>query len=80
MLATTPVSAFSAGQYLVWNLTGHVTLRVTRTAGLTAVVSGLFFDGGNVLLPALAAIAPAAGVIGTTVPVTLTGTNLSGPT
>ena len=78
VLATTAMSAFSAGQYLVWNLTGHVTLRVTRTAGISAVVSGLFFDGGNVLLPALAAIAPAAGVIGTTVPVTLSGTNLSG--
>jgi uncharacterized protein YjbI with pentapeptide repeats len=71
------VSAFSAGQYLVWNLSGHVTLRVTRTAGPTAVVSGLFFDGGG-LLPALATIAPATGVIGTTVPITLTGTNLSG--
>ncbi|HXB67001.1 MAG TPA: hypothetical protein VNY05_02090, partial [Candidatus Acidoferrales bacterium] len=78
VLATTPMTAFSAGQYLVWNLTGHVTLRVTRTAGISAVVSGLLFDGGSPLVPALAAVAPATGVIGTTVPVTITGANLIG--
>jgi hypothetical protein len=43
VLASTPVTAFSAGQYLVLNLSGHLTLRVTRTAGGPAVVSGLFF-------------------------------------
>ncbi len=30
-------------QYLVWNLKGHVTLKVTLTGGSNAVVSGLFF-------------------------------------
>jgi hypothetical protein len=44
VLATSSMSTYSAGQYLVWNLSGHVTLRVTRTAGQTAVVSGLFFN------------------------------------
>jgi hypothetical protein len=44
VLASSPMSAFSAGQYQVWNLSGHVTLRVTRTAGGPAVVSGLFFN------------------------------------
>ena len=44
VLASSPVSAFSAGQYLVWNLSGHVTLRITKTGGVNAVVSGLFFN------------------------------------
>ena len=35
---------FQNGQYLIWNVSGHVTIRVTRTAGPDAVVSGLFFD------------------------------------
>jgi hypothetical protein len=38
------MSNFTAGQYLVWNLSGHVKLRITRTGGLNAVISGLFFD------------------------------------
>jgi hypothetical protein len=43
VLASSSVSAFTSGQYLVWNLSGHVTLRVTKTAGTNAVVSGVFF-------------------------------------
>jgi hypothetical protein len=42
-LDTRTISNFADGQYVVWNLRGHVRLRVTRTAGSTAVVSGLFF-------------------------------------
>ena len=34
------VSSFSGGKYLVWNLKGHVKIRVTKTAGDNAVVSG----------------------------------------
>ncbi|MCU1263519.1 MAG: hypothetical protein JWO80_6404 [Bryobacterales bacterium] len=44
VLATNQVTGFSNGQYLVWNLKGHVTLRVTRTAGPNAVASALFFN------------------------------------
>jgi hypothetical protein len=43
VLDTRNVSSFNAGQYLVWNLTGHLTIRVTRQGGANAVVSGLFF-------------------------------------
>src|SRR6185295_18637258 len=39
VLDTRMISAFTAGRYLVWNLTGHVTLRVTKTGGDNAVVS-----------------------------------------
>jgi glucose/arabinose dehydrogenase len=41
-------TAFSGGQYVVWQLMGHVTIHVTCTAGANAVVSGLFFDGASV--------------------------------
>ncbi|PWU05566.1 MAG: hypothetical protein C5B51_14165 [Terriglobia bacterium] len=37
-------AAFNNGQYLVWNINGHVTFRVTRTAGANAVISGVFFQ------------------------------------
>ncbi len=36
--------SFNGGVYLVWNVTGHVVIRVTLVAGSNAVVSGLFFD------------------------------------
>jgi hypothetical protein len=38
------ISRFSGGQYLVWNITGHVIIRVTPITGPNAVVSGLFLD------------------------------------
>jgi hypothetical protein len=44
VLDSRTVSGFNAGQYLVWNLTGDVTIRVVNT-GSNAVVSGLFFGG-----------------------------------
>jgi hypothetical protein len=43
VLDTRAVSHFTNGQYLVWDLRGHVRLRVTRTAGPSGVASGLFF-------------------------------------
>jgi hypothetical protein len=44
VLDTRMVSGFAGGQYLVWNLSGHVTIRVTNTnPNANAVVSGLFF-------------------------------------
>ena len=44
VLDTRSVSSFSAGEYLVWNLTGHVILRITNlNSNSNAVISGLFF-------------------------------------
>ena len=51
VLDTRTISAFTDGQYLVWTLGGHVTLRVTNTGPTTVTVSGLFFDGGALSLP-----------------------------
>ncbi len=48
VLDTRTVSAFSGGQYLVWNVSGHVVIRFTNTNPSTnAVVSGLFFGAGS---------------------------------
>ena len=44
VLDTRTVSSFHTGTYLVWNLSGHVQLRITRLGGANAVLSGLFFD------------------------------------
>jgi len=44
VLDSRSITAFTGGQYLVWNVSGQVRLRVTRTGGRNAVVSGLFFD------------------------------------
>ena len=44
VLSTQNVQSFSGGVYLVWNLQGHVILRLTSTGGTNAVLSGLFFD------------------------------------
>src|SRR5262249_494708 len=46
VLDTRNVTNFQAGQYLTWNLTGHVQFRVTNTgpSGDTCLVEGLFFD------------------------------------
>jgi hypothetical protein len=44
VLDTRQITSFSSGVYLVWNVSGSVAFRVTRTAGSNAVISGLFFD------------------------------------
>src|ERR1017187_6626626 len=44
LLDTRSVASFAGGQYLVWNLRGHVILRITNTnPSSSAVISGLFF-------------------------------------
>jgi hypothetical protein len=44
LLNTQNVTNFHNGQYLVWQMSGHVQIRVTTTGGANSVVSGLFFD------------------------------------
>ncbi|MBU1086084.1 MAG: immunoglobulin domain-containing protein [Candidatus Omnitrophica bacterium] len=39
--------SFNGGIYLVWNISGSVIIRATRTSGDNAVISGLFFGGGS---------------------------------
>jgi len=44
-LDTRTVSNFTLGQYLIWNVRGHVLIQFTKTAGGNAVVNGVFFGG-----------------------------------
>ena len=37
------ISGFSNGLYLIWNISGHVTIKITCNTGVNAVISGLFF-------------------------------------
>ena len=43
-LDTEFVSGFKKGEYLFWDLSGSVQIRITRLAGQSAVFSGIFFD------------------------------------
>jgi hypothetical protein len=44
LLDSRAASSFINGQYLVWNLSGHVVVRITNTnPPSNAVLSGLFF-------------------------------------
>ena len=42
VLDTRTISNFTNGVYALWNVTGHVRLRITRTGGKNAVISGIF--------------------------------------
>jgi hypothetical protein len=44
VLNTQTVSSFHSGIYLKWSVRGNVLIRITKTAGANAVLSGLFFD------------------------------------
>lgn len=44
VLDTEAYSSFHNGEYAAWNITGNVQIKVTKTGGGNAVVSGVFFD------------------------------------
>jgi hypothetical protein len=44
VLDTQSLTSFTSGEYLLWNVTGHVIVVFTQTGAYNAVVSGLFFD------------------------------------
>jgi hypothetical protein len=54
VLDTESASNFASGEWLVWNLSGRVTITFTRTAGPNAVLSALAFDGTAAPTPAAA--------------------------
>jgi hypothetical protein len=42
VLDTQSIANFQQGAYLIWNMSGHVTVQFQASAGLNAVVSGVF--------------------------------------
>src|SRR6266478_213594 len=73
VLDSRSVTGFTNGQYLVWNLSGHVAINVSRTAGQNAVISGIFFGASS--WPTISSLSPTSGSIGT--PITINGSNFS---
>jgi subtilisin family serine protease len=47
VLDTRSISSFSGGYYLVWNLSGHVIVRISSTGSPNAVLSGILFGTGS---------------------------------
>jgi len=45
LLDTRNISNFVGGTYIVWTISGHVTINVTETVGTNCVISGAFFGG-----------------------------------
>src|SRR5262249_53206947 len=43
VLDSRTVMAFSGGEYLAWNVSGHVLIKVSSTSSLNAVASAFFF-------------------------------------
>jgi hypothetical protein len=83
VLDSRTVTGFNGGQYLIWTVSGHITIRITRTAGDNAVLSGLFFGtAGATLPPTITRLSSSANpaVVGTpvTLTATVTGTSPSG--
>jgi hypothetical protein len=68
---TTTPDAIDGGEYLVWNVTGHVIVRVTNLGQTNAVIGGLFLGGGE------AAATSSASYLGAD---TATQGNWKGPT
>ena len=44
VLDTESFASFQNGKYAIWSITGNVVIQVTDTAGINAVVSGIFVD------------------------------------
>ncbi len=53
LLNSQTLSNFTNGAYLVWTVTGHVTVQVTCTGPVNAVLSGIFFGTGAAALPVI---------------------------
>jgi hypothetical protein len=62
VLDSRSISSYSDGKYLIWNVSGHVIIKVTRTGILNSVVGGIFFDPTrtNVALSSKGAVATAS--------------------
>jgi uncharacterized protein (TIGR03437 family) len=59
------VTGFAGGQYLVWNISGHVRFRISRVIGSSAMLSGLMFGEALVRAPAKMSAVPRAATNGT---------------
>jgi Concanavalin A-like lectin/glucanases superfamily/Abnormal spindle-like microcephaly-assoc'd, ASPM-SPD-2-Hydin len=61
VLNSQSIFGFTNGVYVVWNISGHVTVTVTNTGGVNGVVSGAFFGGNTASAPATVTVTPPTG-------------------
>ena len=47
LLNSQTMTSFNGGQYLLWNINGHVIIKFTQTGAYNAVLSGVFFDAAS---------------------------------
>jgi subtilisin family serine protease len=76
VLDSRSISGFQNGEYLVWNVSGHVLIQVTNlNASANAVVSGLFLGSATTTPPTVASAAAASPnpVTGTTATLSVLG-------
>jgi RHS repeat-associated protein len=73
VLDTRSIPVFTNGEYVAWNVSGHVKVLVTLTGSTNAVVSGIFWDVDATTKPTITSMSPNAGIAGTQV--TINGTN-----
>jgi hypothetical protein len=79
-LSSQALSNFNGGVWAVWNVSGHVIVKVTYTGGLNAVVSGLFFgSAGSLAAPPTVSIStPSAGTVSGSVNLTASASSTVG--
>ena len=63
-LDTQSASNFGNGRYYSWDIRGHVSINLTRTAGFNSVLMGIFFGGGSLAPVQLSRPASSAGTFG----------------
>jgi subtilisin family serine protease len=81
VLNSQSVSSFYGGQYLIWDISGHVIIRFTCTGGVNAVLSGLFFDLPTDAPPTVSITSPANNsTVSGTMPITATASDDRGVT
>ena len=67
ILDSRTMEAFQNGQYLVWNLSGHVQIQLAHLAGANAAISGLFFSPPGT--PVVLGLSQQSGAIGASITV-----------
>ncbi len=80
ILDTKSISNFQGGEYLQWQVTGNVIIKVTKQLGNNGILNGLFFDPAATVGPAsqLAVSGPTAVTVGSPFNVTVTAEDASG--
>jgi hypothetical protein len=79
ILDTETLSSYTGGTYLLWNISGHVTVNVTWTAGANATISGVFFGVPSQTAPLFTSGTSTMFVVGSTGSFTVTASGSPAP-